>query len=266
VVSLVWFFVLTFAITWALWLWPDALPSGRTGIFALGGPVFLVGVFTPGLVALALTAKRDGRSALVGLLARIGRWQASWRLYAFALGYMMLAKLAAALIIRVLTGAWPVFGSTPWPLLLLAGVATFWGQAGEELGWRGYALPRLASAMGLGRASVLLGVVWAVWHLPLFFIPGTGSDGQSFPLYLLHVVAVSVAIAWLYWRAGGSLLLVMLMHASVNNSMGLVPAAVPGATDPFSFAGSLVGWATVGVSWIVAALCLGAMRGVRALP
>jgi membrane protease YdiL (CAAX protease family) len=266
VVGLVWFFLFTFAITWALWLWPDALPSGRSGVFALGGPVFLIGVFAPGLVALALTALRGGRAALFGLLARIGRWQAGWLLYAFALGYMMLAKLGAALIVRVATGAWPAFGGTPWPLLLLAGAATFWGQAGEELGWRGYALPRLAIAMGLGPASVLLGVVWAAWHLPLFFIAGTGSDGQSFPLYLLHVVAVSVAMAWLYWRAAGSLLLVMLMHASVNNSTGLVPAAVPGAADPFSFATSLVGSSTAAVLWIVAVLCLIAMRGVRGLP
>jgi membrane protease YdiL (CAAX protease family) len=266
VVGLVWFFLFTFAITWALWLWPDALPSGRSGVFALGGPVFLIGVFAPGLVAVALTAMRDGRAALLGLLARMGRWQAHGRLYAFALGYMMLTKLAAALIVRVATGAWPVFGNTPWPLLLLAGAATFWGQAGEELGWRGYALPRLARVMGLPAASVLLGMVWAVWHLPLFFIVGTGSEGQSFPLYLLHVVAVSVAMAWLYWRAAGSLLLVMLMHASVNNSTSIVPAAVTGAADPFSLAGSLVGWATVAVVWVVALACMTAMKGVRTLP
>lgn len=265
-VGLVWFFLLTFAATWALWLWPDALPSGRSGVFALGGPVFLIGVFAPGLVALVLTAMRDGRASLFELLARIGRWQASWQLYAFAIAYMMLTKLAAALLVRIATGAWPTFGTTPWPLLLLAGVATFWGQAGEELGWRGYALPRLASATGLGPASMLLGVVWAVWHLPLFFIPDTGSDGQSFPMYLLHVVAMSVAMAWLYWRAGGSLLLVMLMHASVNNSMELVPVAVPGAADPFSFAASRVAWVTVGVSWVVAAACLYAVRGVREIP
>jgi hypothetical protein len=107
----------------------------------------------------------------------------------------------------------------------------------------------------------MLGVIWAVWHLPLFFIPGTGSDGQSFPLYLLHVTAVSVAMAWLYWRAEGSLLLVMLMHASVNNTTEIVPAALPGAADPFSLSASLVGWATVGVAWIVAVACLIAMRG-----
>jgi hypothetical protein len=260
-VGLAWFFVVTFAVTWTLWLLPDAVRSERSGVLALGGPEFLIGVFAPGLVALLLTSLREGRAALIKLLTRMVRWQARWPLYVFAIGYMMMTKLAAAVIVRLATGAWPAFGDTPWPLLVLAGIATFWGQAGEELGWRGYALPRLTSAVGLGPASVMLGVIWAVWHLPLFFIPGTGSDGQSFPLYLLHVTAVSVAMAWLYWRAEGSLLLVMLMHASVNNTTEIVPAALPGAADPFSLSASLVGWATVGVAWIVAVACLIAMRG-----
>jgi hypothetical protein len=93
------------------------------------------------------------------------------------------------------------------------------------LRWRGYALPRLAGHLGLGGASILLGGVWALWHLPLFFLPATGSTGQSFPIYLLQVTAISVTMAWLYWKTEGSLLFVMLMHASVNNATGIVPAA-----------------------------------------
>jgi hypothetical protein len=138
-------------------------------------------------------------------------------------------------------------------------------QAGEEVGWRGYALPRLAARMGLGPASVLLGIVWAVWHLPLFYIAGTGSDEQSFPLYAMHVTAVSVAMAWLYWKSGGSLLLVMLMHAAVNNIGDIVPASTPGVHDVFGLAGSLVGWISAGLSWLVAFACLFTMRSVREL-
>ncbi len=257
------FFLLTFAVSWAIWLLPGVLPSGRTGIFALGGPVFLLGVFAPGLVALALTVRDDGIDGVARLLARIGRWRVAWPLYLFALGYMTVTKLAAAGIVRLATGAWPAFGDTPWPLLLAAAVATAWAQAGEEVGWRGYALPRLTRRVGLGAAGILLGLIWALWHLPLFFIPGTGSDGQSFPLYLMHVTALSVAMAWLYWRAEGSLLLVMLMHAAVNNTTNIVPAVAPGADNPLSLEGSLVGWVTVAVSWLVAVPCLFAMRGVR---
>jgi len=92
-------------------------------------------------------------------------------------------------------------------------------QAGEEVGWRGYALPRLAERLGLPWASVALGVIWACWHLRLFFLfDGADTFGQSFPVYLLSVTALSVAMAWLYWRTGASLLATMLLHAAVNNT------------------------------------------------
>lgn len=139
-------------------------------------------------------------------------------------------------------------------------------QAGEEIGWRGFALPRLADRLGLGGASIVLGAIWAAWHLPLFFMAGTGSECQSFPIYLLQVAALSVAMTWLYWKTGGSLLLVMLMHASVNNTTGLVPAAVSGATDPFAFSGSLVAWVTAALSWLIAVPLLLSMRGAEIGP
>jgi len=263
-VTLLGFFLLTFILTWATWFASAALAGpGNTGFFGLRGPVFLLGVFAPALVALALTAHDEGRAGVGRLLARIARWRVGTRWYAFAVAYMAAIKLAAALIHRVATGAWPPFGNTPWALMLGGILVSTWAQAGEEIGWRGFALPRLARRLGLGGASIVLGVIWALWHLPLFFLPGTGSDGQSFPLYLMHVAALSVAVAWLYWKTDGSLLLVMLMHASVNNTTDIVPAAAAGATNPWALHASPVAWMTVGLSWAVAAPLLWQMRGAR---
>jgi membrane protease YdiL (CAAX protease family) len=162
--------------------------------------------------------------------------------------------VVVALIVRVSTGGWPVFGTVPVPLLFAGAIGStlFGGQVGEELGWRGYALPRLASAMGLGAASVLLGVIWAIWHLPLFYILGADTVGQSFPFYLLQVTALSVAIAWLYMKTRGSLLLAMLLHAAVNNTKDVVPSAVPGASDPWLLHASMVGWLTLSLLWLCA--------------
>jgi len=252
------FTVLTFAATWAAWFASAHLASIPG--FGLGGPVFLLGVFAPAIVALCLTARRGGRTAVGRLLARIGRWNVDGRLYLFALFYMLGTKLIAAAIQRFATGTWPRFGDTTLPLMFGAIVFSMWVQAGEEIGWRGFALPRLAKRIGLAWASLIVGVVWALWHLPLFFLAGSGSTGQSFPLYLLHVTALSVAMAWLYWRSAGSLLLVMLMHASVNNTSNVVPAALPNASDPFALHASFVAWATVAVSWAVAAVLLYQMR------
>jgi membrane protease YdiL (CAAX protease family) len=222
--------------------------------------VFLVGVFAPALVALALTAQAEGRAGVTRLIARIGQWQVSARWYALALGYFAALKLAAALIHRIATGVWPPFGNTPVAIMLLGIAVSTWVQAGEEIGWRGYALPRLAQYVGLGGASLVVGLVWAVWHLPLFVLPDSGSSGQSFVAYLLQVMPMSVVFAFVYWKTGGSLLLVMVMHAAVNNTTGIVPAAIGADIRPIALGGSLVAWATVALSWMVALPLLVLMR------
>ncbi len=261
-IRLIAYFLATFLFTWSVWFAAAGLAApGNTGFFGVRGPVFLLGIFAPGLVALAFTAHAEGRTRVTQLLARIGHWQVSARWYAFALGYFAVIKLAAALIHRIVTGEWPPFGNTPVAMMLAGIAVSTWVQAGEEVGWRGYALPRLAKYFGLGGASLVLGALWALWHLPLFFLPDSGSTGQSFPAYLLQVMALSVVLAFLYWKTNGSLLLVMLLHASVNNTTGIVPAAIGGAVTPIALGGSLVAWATVALSWAVALPLLVRMRG-----
>jgi membrane protease YdiL (CAAX protease family) len=261
------FFSLTFALTWSAWTAAALLVhAGIPALAALAGAVTLLGTFAPGLVALWLTQRWGGTAATATLFSRVIRGSVPARWYVFAVAYIPAVKLTAAVLHRVLTGAWPVFGATPWYLMALALVVSTWAQAGEEIGWRGFALPRMAGRIGLGPASVALGVIWACWHLPLFFMLGGDTRGQSFPLYLLQVTALSVALAFLYWRTGGSLLLVMLMHAAVNNTKDIVPSAVPGAHDSFTLTGSWIGWATVALLWLLAAGLLVAMRGVKRIP
>jgi membrane protease YdiL (CAAX protease family) len=255
------YLALTFAVSWTLWLLPGALGAPRTGLLALGGPVFLLGVFAPGLVALSLTARSSGGAGVRRLLAPIGRWEVAGRYYAFALGVAAGTRVAAAVAVRLWTGGWPTFGPSP-VLLLLATLVSTPTQAGEEVGWRGYALPRLASGVGLGPATLVLGVIWATWHLPLFFIAGSGSDGQSFPYYVLWVTAWSVALGWLYWSTGGSLLLPMLMHAALNNTTGIVSAAAP-AGPVFGWHTTPLGWLSLAIMWLVAAVLLVHMRRAR---
>jgi membrane protease YdiL (CAAX protease family) len=176
---------------------------------------------------------------------------------------MAAIKLAVALLLRIATGIWPAFGQEPVYIMVIAIVFSTPVQAGEEIGWRGYALPGLTRQVGLAPASLILGVIWACWHLPFFFISGNDKSGQSFPVYLLSVTALSVAMAWLYWRTNGSLLLTMLMHAAVNDTKDIVPSAVSGAANAFSLSSSRVAWLSVAILWICAAYFLVRMRGVK---
>lgn len=259
--SLLAYFLLTFAVTWTAWFAAAALAApGNARFFGARGPLFLLGVFAPGLVALALPARAAARAGVSEMLAGIFRWRVGARWYLFAVGYFAAIKLGAALTHRIVTDAWRRFGDVTWTLVPVAILVSTWVQAGEEVGWRWYALPRLAQRLGPGGASILVGVVWALWHLPLFFLPDSGSTGQSFPVYLLQTTALSVTMAWLYWKTEGSLLLVMLLHASVNNTTGIVPSAVAGAAAPLTLRGSLVAWATVGLLWAVAIPLLASMR------
>lgn len=258
----------TFLATWLLWAASFAVerqaPAGST-VVTIAGAVFLLGVFAPGVLALAFTDRIEGRGATEALFGRVFRWNVGVRWYVFAIGFMPAVKLLAALVHRVVTGDWPRFGQEPWYLMIGALLISTWVQAGEELGWRGYALPGLAERFGLASASIIVGLIWGSWHLPLFFYSNGDLLGQSTPLYLLQVTALSVVMAWLYWRTNGSLLLVMLVHAAVNNIKDIVPSAATGATNPLTFNASLVGWLTVAILWIVAAYFLFQMRGVTAL-
>lgn len=247
--SLLSFFVLSYALMWACFFAVAFAVSAKT---AAGQFLLLLGAFAPGIAALCLSARADGSAGVRRLLQPILNWKVGARWYLFAMAYIATIKLVVALLHRIATGGWPRFG-TEQPIVILAVIlfsTPF--QSGEEVGWRGYALPRLAERFGLRRASLLLGVIWAFWHVPQFFIREADTYGQSFFLYVLQVTALSVAITWLWARTNGSLLLPMLFHSAINNSKDIGPSAIPGATNSLTLHASLVGWLTVALLWMCA--------------
>ena len=247
------FVVLTFVASWLLWLAAAAMLdwdfSLRSGYAAIGMAFYLLGVYAPALVAIALTAYADGRPGVAALLRRILLAAVPIRFYLFAIGYFAAIKLGVALLHRAALGSWPAFAEDSWWILLVSLALSAPFQAGEEIGWRGYLLPRLSERAGLRAASLIVGTVWACWHLPFFFIAAGDQSGQPFAPYLLSVTALSVAMAWLYWRTNGSLLLTMVMHASINN-LNLVPTPASAPANVFALEAPFVGWATVALLWI----------------
>jgi membrane protease YdiL (CAAX protease family) len=256
------FFLLTFALTWTCFGTVAILT--RHGSLSIAGHVLLLlGTFAPSIVAVWLTSRSEGRAGVAALLERTLWWRVEAQWYLFAVALFPTIKLAAALTHRALTGAWPRFGEESLLTILAAIIFSTPVQGGEEVGWRGYALPRMAARLGFGSASVLLGAIWGVWHLPLFFVRGD-DFGQPFILFAMGTTALSVAMAWLYANTKGSLLLTMLMHSAVNQTVGIVPDTRSGPGNPFSLRAPTTFYLTVGFLWIAAFYFLYCFRGVPA--
>lgn len=221
------FFVLTFAVSWALWV--PGLASDELGTLSqLGGAV------GPALAALGLALRRGGWAGVRRILARLlpGRVPVRW--YAVALAGPP-AVLAGALgvhlalggdVVGLLDPAHPDMPGLPGSLLAIP-LVFVWvlvlSVVGEELGWRGYALPRLLARSSPLTASLVLGAVWAAWHLPLMLHPAALQHRVPAAWFVLQIVGQSVLLTWLYERTGGSVLLPALLHAAANTSVGVLP-------------------------------------------
>jgi membrane protease YdiL (CAAX protease family) len=264
--AIVIFFSLTFAMSWSLFIAAasvsGAVQSGSP-FSTFGYVIYLIGVFTPALVAIFLSWREQRRVGVIALLSQVLRAPSHFAWYLFAASYFLVIKLLAALIYRVVVGEWPVFGHDSLALMAAAMIFSTPFQAGEELGWRGFALPRLSNHLGLSLASLILGMIWAAWHLPFFFLAGADKFGQSFPMYLLSVVALSIVMAWLYWRTRGSLLLVMLMHSAVNNTTNIVPSTLPLARNVWSIHASPIAWISTAILCTFAIYFFIHMRGAK---
>ena len=244
------FLALTFGCTWLLWALASPLIQQRLGVRLSGDLLVALGTAVPSLAALGLSAWRGvARELLEGLL----RWRVHAGWYAFALLGPPILMLVAMAIHVALGGAWPDYpAASRWPLFAINFVAVLLvgGPLGEELGWRGYALPRLSARVGLPCAGALLGIVWAAWHIPLFLLPFSAQAGVPFLWFALQAVSLSIILAVAWQLTGRSLLLPVLLHASVN------AFAVPLRVLPEDVASTRPYILTVALTWGCALILL----------
>jgi membrane protease YdiL (CAAX protease family) len=175
-------------------------------------------------------------------------WRIGVRWYALALfGFVALWFAPQALN--------PAFGGSGLhlPALSLAVLVSFVGLlavrmllSSEELAWSGFALPKLQMRQSALTASLLLGVIWAAWHLPLFFTAGAQRD-MGFALFLAGTVCTRVILSWVFNSTAGSVLLCSLLHQSINTWTDLLAPVVPPADQVLNQ------WLGLGVHVVVAA-------------
>jgi hypothetical protein len=253
---------LAYVIAWTMWapLWPAAVQSvviGRTPIAYDGGPLAPLGMFAPALAALLmrLLVSREG---LRGSLGPLRRWR--WSVLAVLVPIVIVATTIA---VATATGlaVFHLGGTQPmWEVLMLLLVVGTPVSAllafGEEYGWRGYLLPRLLP-LGEVRASLVVALIWAPWHLPVLLV-GLNFPGKN-PLAVLGMMTAGVlALSLLFTRffvaAGGAVVTVALLHGSLNAFSDRLADPAHLAGDPFVVSvggvlGILVTLAAVGVAY-----------------
>jgi membrane protease YdiL (CAAX protease family) len=207
--------------------------------------VFIGGI-GPSLVGVLMILMLSGVDGLWRLLSRLVNWAVNPGWYAFALFGMALIAVPAT----ILGGAkFSISDSSQWiTVLLYFGNVFIANVLGQEIGWRGFALPRLQKDAVAVVASLVLGFMWALWYVPLWYVPGDPHQLTPIPVFFAATMGLSILYTWIYNNTGGSLLLTMLFHAACNTTLGLLPLATEAVGGNF-----LPMYASVALLWVMAA-------------
>jgi membrane protease YdiL (CAAX protease family) len=229
------YFVLAFAGTWLV-IAPLVLGLDGSGLLAYHLPdwlylvIYVLGAYTgPMLAAYVVIATERGKPGVRAWLRRFVQWRVGIHWYLVALfGVLVVWLLAYSLVYRgvpllaLITPAfWSVFATTMLVGLVVPGY-------GEEAGWRGFALPRLQQRYGPLAGSLVLGLLHGLWHLPVFFTPFLGPfTWVGYTTFLLTALAMTCIYTWVYNNTHGSILIAVLVHASINASSTALGEVIP---------------------------------------
>jgi len=225
------YFVIAFAFTWAydlLFLVSFPLPDvlGRSTPRDFG----------PSIAALVVTAVIAGKPGLKRLFRRLLQWRVSavWYIFIFA-GVPAIYVAGIALVPGALTSfRVPSLAELVLLPVLFLYVVVLAGPLFEEPGWRGFALPRLQDRWGPLAGALVLGILWAAWHATEYLTPdfaraNGGLTPSGVSVFLLAATCFSIIIAWVFNHTGGSILIAILLHGSINFSQGLTSDLFPAA-------------------------------------
>ena len=237
--TLVTFLALTFGLSWVpmslFFLFADQF-TALFGEMSSHNPIFLLAVYAPGLSGIVLIWWYYGWKGLSSFFRRLGLWRAPLPWWLFLLVGIPVIVYTAAAIKGTINSPFPF---SPWYMVIPALVQSLLlGPMGEELGWRGLALPLLQRRFSPFWASLILGVIWAVWHAPAFAMSGTPQSAWSFGPFFIGLLAITVILTPLFNASRGSLLIAILYHLHIMNP--IFPDAQPWDNFLFAIAAAVI--------------------------
>jgi len=228
------FFLFTFLWSWIIW---SPLVLAGLGVLALDEalrsaitmPAVVLGAFGPAVGACLSVWTLGGKPALVNFLRRFASWRFGWTTWVSIFTVLGSINIAAWYIPELL-------GHDRLPMLLPSVlVLPFWwllvvfvGGGQEEIGWRGYILEPLEARYGLFAGNVVLGLLWAGWHIPLWFIPGTSQTYMPFAAFTIGMIGLSFFFSWVIKASGGRPLSGVIAHGTSNAIVPLFPTVANG--------------------------------------
>ena len=211
------FLALTFILTWGLAALLILFYEQIVAIFGeinTTNPLYILAVYSPGFAGIFLVWRHYGLKGLGSFFQRLTLWRAPMTWWLFLILGIPVLFYAGAAFKGTLRDPFPF---SPWYQVLPAlGLALFLGPI-EEFGWRGLALPLLQRKFAPFWAGLLLGLIWAVWHIPAFLMSGTPQSNWSFVPFFAGVVAISVVQTPLFNTSRGSLLIAVIYHFQMMN-------------------------------------------------
>ncbi|MBX4262199.1 CPBP family intramembrane metalloprotease (plasmid) [Clostridium estertheticum] len=222
------FLVMTFLISWTFW---GIIYASYKGILSSNiydryfTIFFMLGAFMPSVMSIIVNGCFYGRKGIKALLKKLTIWKVRPFFYIVVLLFTPVLYYIPLFICNITGAGYKLPSNISNPVMILLNfllVIPFGGPLMEELGWRGFVLPRLQSKLNPGFSSLILGIIWACWHLPLFFIPGTSQYRVPFVIFIIQCIGTAMLYTWVYNQTDGSLLLPILLHASWNCTAGVL--------------------------------------------
>ncbi len=222
------YLALTFALTWGIWL----LTLSEFNMRISNETLIVIGAFIPSFVGLLMEYKINGRKGFIKSAKRIVNPKISLKWYLYIFGLMPITMLLSYTVLQlsgrtIPNSEFPVYAI---PLVFIY-IMFLMGPLGEEAGWRGFLLGKMIVIYRPFYASVILGLIWSLWHLPLFFLATTIqsklANSYSFVFafcgYILYTLMITIQISILYINTKGNILGVILFHTMANTSLGMMP-------------------------------------------